>query len=131
MERVRRFREKHPLKREVIGGREWEYIAAGRGERALLLLPGALAVADSVWLTLPHFEDRFRGDVRKVYVKCEHYNLTGSIKDRMALYILQQAYYSRNIREGDIIVEATSGRTTRRNTWRRPAPMRRAACSSV
>ncbi len=54
---------------------------------------------------------RFRGDVRKVYVKCEHYNLTGSIKDRMALYILQQAYYSRNIREGDIIVEATSGNT--------------------
>ncbi|HWM93754.1 MAG TPA: alpha/beta hydrolase [Thermoanaerobaculia bacterium] len=60
MDRVRRFREEHPLKRAAIGGQEWEYIAAGRGERALLLLPGALAVADSTWLTLPHFEERFR-----------------------------------------------------------------------
>jgi len=54
---------------------------------------------------------RFRGEVRKIYVKCEHYNLTGSIKDRMALYILQQAYYAGHIKEGDIIAEATSGNT--------------------
>lgn len=60
MDRVRRFREEHPPKRAVVGGREWEYIAGGRGERALLLLPGALGVADSTWLTFPHFEDRFR-----------------------------------------------------------------------
>lgn len=60
MDRVRRFREEHPLKQAVIGGQEWEYIAAGRGDRALLLLPGALAQADSTWITLPHFEDRFR-----------------------------------------------------------------------
>jgi cysteine synthase A len=54
---------------------------------------------------------RYRGDVRKIYVKCEHYNLTGSIKDRMALYILQQAYYDDKINPGDIIIEATSGNT--------------------
>lgn len=60
LDRVRKFREEHPPKRAMIHGREWEYIAAGRGERALLLLPGALAVADSTWITLPHFEDRFR-----------------------------------------------------------------------
>ncbi|MFL6203114.1 MAG: alpha/beta fold hydrolase [Thermoanaerobaculia bacterium] len=63
MENVRKFREEHPLKRARIGdggGQEWEYIAAGQGERALLLLPGALAAADSTWITLPHFEDRFR-----------------------------------------------------------------------
>jgi pimeloyl-ACP methyl ester carboxylesterase len=60
MDRVRKFREEHPLKRAVIHGQEWEYIAAGQGERALLLLPGALAVADSTWLTLPHFEKRFQ-----------------------------------------------------------------------
>ncbi|MBX7153512.1 MAG: PLP-dependent cysteine synthase family protein [Bacteriodetes bacterium] len=47
----------------------------------------------------------------KLYVKCEHYNLTGSIKDRMALYILQQAYRNGNIKPGDTIVEATSGNT--------------------
>ena len=49
--------------------------------------------------------------IRKIYVKCEHYNLTGSIKDRMALYILQQAYLQGAINKGDTIVEATSGNT--------------------
>jgi cysteine synthase A len=54
---------------------------------------------------------RFKGKCRKVYVKCEQYNLTGSIKDRMALYILQQAYKYDHIKREDIIVEATSGNT--------------------
>jgi len=47
----------------------------------------------------------------RIYVKCEHYNLTGSIKDRMALYILHQAYRCGEIRPGDWIIEATSGNT--------------------
>lgn len=54
---------------------------------------------------------RYKKECRKIYVKCEHYNLTGSIKDRMALYILQQAYQHLLIKPGDIIVEATSGNT--------------------
>jgi cysteine synthase len=54
---------------------------------------------------------RYKGECRKVYVKCEHYNLTGSIKDRMALYILQKAYEHNLIKPGDVIVEATSGNT--------------------
>ena len=49
--------------------------------------------------------------IRKIYVKCEHYNLTGSIKDRMALYILQKAYEQGTIKKMDTIVEATSGNT--------------------
>ena len=53
----------------------------------------------------------FRGEKRSVFAKCEYYNLTGSIKDRMALYILQNAYEARNIKPGDTIVEATSGNT--------------------
>lgn len=53
----------------------------------------------------------FKGEERKLYVKCEHYNLTGSIKDRMALYILEQAYREGKIKKGDRIVEATSGNT--------------------
>ena len=53
----------------------------------------------------------YQGRPRKIYVKCEHYNLTGSIKDRMALYILQRAYELGTIRPGDTIVEATSGNT--------------------
>jgi cysteine synthase A len=54
---------------------------------------------------------RHKNVTNKVFVKCEHYNLTGSIKDRMALYILQQAYRSGKINSNDVIVEATSGNT--------------------
>lgn len=53
----------------------------------------------------------YQGQHRKIYVKCEHYNLTGSIKDRMALYILQRSYELGTIKPGDTIVEATSGNT--------------------
>ncbi len=53
----------------------------------------------------------FHGEKRTVYAKCEHVNMTGSIKDRMALFILQEAYHTGEIRPGDTIVEATSGNT--------------------
>lgn len=49
--------------------------------------------------------------VKTIYAKCEHYNLTGSIKDRMALYVLQKAYEAESIKPFDTIVEATSGNT--------------------
>jgi len=54
---------------------------------------------------------RYKDKPGIIYVKCEHYNLTGSIKDRMALYILTKAYEMGNISESDVIVEATSGNT--------------------
>jgi cysteine synthase A len=53
----------------------------------------------------------YKGKEGRVFVKCEHYNLTGSIKDRMALFILQQAYLQNLIRPTDTIIEATSGNT--------------------
>jgi cysteine synthase A len=53
----------------------------------------------------------FNGKPGKIFVKCEHYNLTGSIKDRMALYILYKAYKHHKIYPGDTIIEATSGNT--------------------
>ncbi len=53
----------------------------------------------------------FRGRPRTIYAKAEHINLTGSIKDRMAFYILRQAYEAGTLRPGDTIVEATSGNT--------------------
>jgi cysteine synthase A len=46
-----------------------------------------------------------------VFAKCEHLNLTGSIKDRMALHILRQAYAEGRLEPGGRIVEATSGCT--------------------
>lgn len=56
-------------------------------------------------------EYTYQGKPGVIYAKCEHYNLTGSVKDRMALYIMYQAYKSGKIKPGDTIVEATSGNT--------------------
>lgn len=56
-------------------------------------------------------EYSYKGKQRVIYAKCEHYNLTGSIKDRMALYILQRAYALNKIKPENPIVEATSGNT--------------------
>lgn len=46
-----------------------------------------------------------------VLVKCEHMNPTGSIKDRMAMHILDEAEKRGQIRPGATIVENTSGNT--------------------
>ncbi|HWZ03470.1 MAG TPA: PLP-dependent cysteine synthase family protein [Mucilaginibacter sp.] len=54
---------------------------------------------------------KYQGNAGRIFVKCEHYNLTGSVKDRMALYILYQAYKYDKIKPDDIIIEATSGNT--------------------
>ena len=47
----------------------------------------------------------------KIYAKLETYNPSGSIKDRMAHYILTHARKSGRLKPGDTIVEATSGNT--------------------
>ena len=46
-----------------------------------------------------------------VLVKCEFMNPTGSIKDRMASYIVEQAEKSGKLKPGGMIVENTSGNT--------------------
>ncbi len=54
---------------------------------------------------------KYKGTPMKVYAKAEYYNLSGSIKDRVAYYILKKAYKTGAIHKGDTIVEATSGNT--------------------
>jgi cysteine synthase len=54
---------------------------------------------------------RYRGRHRRIFAKSEQLNLTGSIKDRMALFILRRAYSDGLLAAGDTIVEATSGNT--------------------
>ena len=53
----------------------------------------------------------YKGEERRIFVKNESYNLTGSIKDRMAFYTLKKAYEKNEIKKGAAIVEATSGNT--------------------
>ena len=53
----------------------------------------------------------FRGDPRRVFAKAENFNMTGSVKDRMALHIMRRAYRDGLLQPGDPIIEATSGNT--------------------
>ena len=54
---------------------------------------------------------RFRGRLHTVYAKAENLNMTGSIKDRMALHILTRARTRGELAPGATIAEATSGNT--------------------
>jgi len=56
-------------------------------------------------------EFSFRGQKRTLYAKAENLNMTGSIKDRMAFFIMQQGYERGGLNAGDVIAEATSGNT--------------------
>jgi cysteine synthase A len=51
------------------------------------------------------------GRKRTIFAKSEQMNLTGSIKDRMALHIIRRAYAEGRLHPGDTIAEATSGNT--------------------
>jgi len=54
---------------------------------------------------------KYKGEERIIYAKAENFNMTGSIKDRMATYILLNAYRDGTLNPGDMIIEATSGNT--------------------
>lgn len=54
---------------------------------------------------------KYNGKENCIYSKLEFYNLTGSIKDRVAYYIIKEAYKSGKLKKGIEIVEATSGNT--------------------
>jgi len=54
---------------------------------------------------------KYNGKEKYIYTKLELYNLTGSIKDRVAYYIIKKAYESGELKKGKEIVEATSGNT--------------------
>ncbi|MEE8577116.1 MAG: cysteine synthase family protein [candidate division Zixibacteria bacterium] len=54
---------------------------------------------------------RSGGKTRRIFAKAEHLNMTGSIKDRMAMHILRSARENGTLKPGDAIIEATSGNT--------------------
>lgn len=53
----------------------------------------------------------YEGKKGSIFTKLEYYNYTGSIKDRIALYILQKEKENGNLKDGQVIVEVTSGNT--------------------
>jgi len=52
-----------------------------------------------------------KGEPRALYFKLEYYNFTGSVKDRMAVNILENAYANGAISGDHTIAETTSGNT--------------------
>jgi len=54
---------------------------------------------------------KYLGEERILYAKAEFYNLTGSIKDRMAKHIIEKSYEDGTLVKGMPIIEATSGNT--------------------
>ena len=69
------FRAAHKPARARLAGSDWEYIDAGEGPPAILLLPGGLGVAESSFRAISRLEPRARviaptipavGDVRQV-----------------------------------------------------------------
>jgi len=54
---------------------------------------------------------KYNGKENYIYTKLEFYNITGSIKDRVAYYIIEQAYKEGKLKKRMEIVEATSGNT--------------------
>ena len=65
-------------------------------------------IGNTPLLKLTSLEKEGRADI---YVKVEKNNLAGSIKDRIALYMIEEAEKAGKIKPGDTIVEPTSGNT--------------------
>ena len=53
----------------------------------------------------------YKGKSGNIHTKLEHYNYSGSIKDRIALYIIENERKNGNLKDGQAIVEVTSGNT--------------------
>ncbi len=72
-------------------------------------------IADSILQTIgntPHIRiNRLFGTTHKVYVKSERANPGGSIKDRIALSMIEAAEKSGALKPGGTIIEPTSGNT--------------------
>ena len=54
---------------------------------------------------------KYQGKENHIYVKLEMFNLTGSIKDRVAYFIIKNAKQKGMLKENMPIIEATSGNT--------------------
>lgn len=54
---------------------------------------------------------KYKSRIINVFAKLEYYNYTGSIKDRIAYYILNQSYKDKTLKKKMPIIEATSGNT--------------------
>ncbi|MHA7873521.1 MAG: pyridoxal-phosphate dependent enzyme, partial [Hyphococcus sp.] len=55
--------------------------------------------------------NRLAPDGVNLFVKCEYFNPLGSVKDRLALGVIEAAEKSGDLKPGQTVIEATSGNT--------------------
>ncbi|MEI6852051.1 MAG: pyridoxal-phosphate dependent enzyme, partial [Bacteroidota bacterium] len=53
--------------------------------------------------------DKITNGIGKIYAKLEYLQPGGSLKDRVALQIIKDAYSSNQLKKGQLVVEMTSG----------------------
>jgi cysteine synthase A len=53
--------------------------------------------------------DKITDGIGKIYAKLEYLQPGGSMKDRVALQIIKDAYSSNRLKKGQIVIEMTSG----------------------
>ncbi len=76
------------------------------------LVPVLQSIAESVGNTpIVHLSRLGAGLKHTILAKCEFMNPGGSIKDRIAFYMVEQAEKEGKLRPGQLIVEATGGNT--------------------
>jgi len=54
---------------------------------------------------------KYKNKIKNIYAKLEYYNYTGSIKDRLAKYIIEESIKEGTLKQNMPIIEATSGNT--------------------
>merc|ERR1712048_613988 len=83
--------------------------------RAIATSSSRLAVYDNITETIGRTPvvkvNRLAPEGVELYVKCESFNPLSSVKDRLALAIIQAAEGSGELKPGGTVVEATSGNT--------------------
>ncbi len=57
---LREFLVAYPYRQQRVAGVDWQYITAGEGEEALVLLPGALGRAETAWQLILAFAQKRR-----------------------------------------------------------------------
>ena len=66
---------------------------------------------------LVKISDRIAPAGRTIYAKCEYFNPLSSVKDRLALAIIEAAEKDGSLKPGQTVVEATSGNTGIGTLW--------------
>jgi len=87
-------------------------IAVARGAPIVKMAAPLSDITETIGNTpIVKISDKMCPEGVEVYAKCEFFNPLSSVKDRLALAIIQDAEEAGKLKPGDTVVEATSGNT--------------------